>query len=39
VAGDYIRVPPPQAFYEPINWHRTAVHELSHYAEVGIMPR
>jgi antirestriction protein ArdC len=32
VAGDYIRVPPPQAFYEPINWHRTAVHELSHWS-------
>jgi antirestriction protein ArdC len=29
VAGDYIRVPPPQAFYESINWHRTAIHELS----------
>jgi hypothetical protein len=25
VAGDYIRVPPPQAFYEPVNWHRTSV--------------
>jgi antirestriction protein ArdC len=32
VAGDFIRVPPPQAFYEPINWHRTAVHELSHWS-------
>jgi antirestriction protein ArdC len=31
VAGDYIRVPPPQAFYEPVNWHRTSVHELSHW--------
>ena len=31
VPGDFIRVPPPQAFYEPINWHRTAVHELSHW--------
>ena len=27
VAGDFIRVPPPQAFFEPINWHRTALHE------------
>jgi antirestriction protein ArdC len=34
VAGDYIRVPPPQAFYEPINWHRTAVHELGNAASV-----
>jgi antirestriction protein ArdC len=32
VAGDFIRVPPPQAFNEPINWHRTAVHELSHWS-------
>jgi antirestriction protein ArdC len=31
VAGDYIRVPPPQAFYEPVNWYRTSVHELSHW--------
>jgi antirestriction protein ArdC len=31
VAGDYIRVPPPQAFYESVNWHRTSVHELSHW--------
>jgi antirestriction protein ArdC len=32
VAGDYIRVPPAPAFYEPINWHRTAVRELSHWS-------
>lgn len=32
VAGDFIRVPPPQAFYEPINWHRTVCHEHIHYA-------
>jgi antirestriction protein ArdC len=32
VMGDFIRVPPPQAFFEPINWHRTAVHELSHWS-------
>jgi antirestriction protein ArdC len=29
-AEDYVRVPPPQAYFEPINWHRTALHELSH---------
>ena len=23
-------VPPPQAYFEPINWHRTALHELGH---------
>ncbi|BAV50836.1 ardC antirestriction protein [Mesorhizobium loti] len=27
-AHDYIQVPPPQAYFEPINWHRTALHEL-----------
>ena len=29
-AQDYVMVPPPQAFHEPINWHRTALHECSH---------
>lgn len=29
-ARDYVMVPPPQAFFEPINWHRTALHECSH---------
>ncbi|TGV15216.1 DUF1738 domain-containing protein [Mesorhizobium sp. M8A.F.Ca.ET.173.01.1.1] len=29
-ARDYIQVPPPQAYFEPINWHRTALHELGH---------
>jgi antirestriction protein ArdC len=32
VAGDFIRVPPPQAFFEPINWHRTVWHEHLHWA-------
>ncbi|MGX8009089.1 ArdC family protein [Mesorhizobium sp. ORM8.1] len=27
---DYVQVPPPQAFFEPVNWHRTALHELGH---------
>jgi antirestriction protein ArdC len=27
---DYVQVPPPAAYLEPINWHRTALHELSH---------
>jgi antirestriction protein ArdC len=35
---DYIRVPPPAAFFEPINWHRTVCHELGHNAERRIMP-
>lgn len=28
---DYIQVPHPQAFHEPIDWHRTALHELGHW--------
>jgi antirestriction protein ArdC len=35
VTGDYVRVPPPQAFFEPINWHRTACHELAHWTGAG----
>jgi antirestriction protein ArdC len=30
VSEDYVQVPPPAAFFEPINWHRTALHEMSH---------
>ncbi len=30
LSHDYVQVPPPQAYFEPINWHRTALHELSH---------
>src|SRR5206468_4217483 len=30
--GDFIVVPPPSAFAEPINWHRTALHELGHWS-------
>ena len=29
-ALDYVQVPPPAAYFEPINWHRTALHELGH---------
>ncbi|WEX85809.1 zincin-like metallopeptidase domain-containing protein [Sinorhizobium garamanticum] len=29
-ALDYVQVPPPQTYYDPINWHRTALHELGH---------
>ena len=29
---DFVQVPPPQAYFEPINWHRTACHELSHWS-------
>jgi antirestriction protein ArdC len=27
---DYVQVPPPQVYFEPINWHRSALHELGH---------
>ena len=27
---DYVQVPPPAAYFEPINWHRTALRELGH---------
>jgi antirestriction protein ArdC len=30
--ADYIQVPPPSAFFEPINWHRTVFHELGHHS-------
>jgi antirestriction protein ArdC len=35
VAGDYIRVPPPQTFYEPVNFSRTVSHELGHWSGAG----
>ncbi len=28
---DYVAVPPQAAFHEPINWYRTALHELGHW--------
>ncbi|MGH6616683.1 ArdC family protein [Sphingomonas sp.] len=28
---DFVAVPPPTAFPEPINWYRTALHELGHW--------
>ena len=28
---DFVAVPRPDDFYEPINWHRTAFHELGHW--------
>ena len=28
---DYVRVPRPDAYFEPINWHRTALHERSQW--------
>ncbi|MFG1314643.1 ArdC family protein [Xanthobacter autotrophicus] len=29
-SDDYVMVPPPQAYFQPIDWHRTALHELGH---------
>ena len=31
-AFDHIVVPPPHIYYEPINWYRTALHELGHWS-------
>ncbi|BCH21533.1 ArdC family protein [Mesorhizobium sp. L-8-3] len=28
VLNNYVQVPPPQAYFEPINWHRTVLHEV-----------
>jgi len=36
---DFIQVPPQEAYFEPINWYRTKLHELGHNAERRIMPR
>ena len=30
-AEDFVQVPRPKAFFEPVNWHRTALHELGHW--------
>jgi len=32
VGPDYVQVPPPQAYYESLDWHRTALHELTHWS-------
>ena len=31
-SADYIQVPPPSSYFEPINWHRTVCHELGHWS-------
>jgi antirestriction protein ArdC len=28
---DFIQVPRPDSYFEPVNWHRTALHELGHW--------
>ena len=32
---DFVQVPPIGAFHEPINWYRTAFHELGHWTGHG----
>ena len=32
---DFLQVPPIGAFHEPINWYRTALHELGHWTGHG----
>ena len=32
VLHDFVQVPRPEAFFEPINFHRTAIHEVAHWA-------
>ncbi|MBW4332243.1 DUF1738 domain-containing protein [Stakelama sp. CBK3Z-3] len=33
--GDYVSVPEQRAFPDPINWYRTALHELGHWTGHG----
>ncbi|WP_281268961.1 ArdC family protein [Sphingomonas gilva] len=35
---DFVQVPPQPAFFDQINYYRTALHELTHYAVSRIMP-
>jgi antirestriction protein ArdC len=37
-AQDFVQVLRPDAYFEPINRHRTALHEFGHYAAARIMP-
>ena len=32
VEADYIQVPRLEAYFAPINWHRTTLHELGHWS-------
>ena len=38
-AHDFIQVPRPEAYFEPINWHRTALHELGHWSWPSLTAR
>ena len=35
---DFVQVPPQPAFFEQVNYYRTCLHELTHYAERRVMP-
>jgi len=37
-SADYVQVPPQPAFFDQINYYRTALHELCHNAVIRIMP-
>jgi antirestriction protein ArdC len=39
IGTDTVHIPPQESFYEPINFYRTALHELTHNAEYPVMPR
>lgn len=30
--ADFIQVPRPESYFQPIDWHRTALHELGHWS-------
>lgn len=30
-SSDFVQLPRPEAFFHPIDWHRTALHELGHW--------
>ena len=34
-ALDYVQVPRPESYFAPIDWHRTALHELGHWSGHG----
>ena len=36
--SQFVQVPPQPAFFEQVNYYRTCLHELTHYAERRIMP-
>lgn len=35
IDADHVRLPPPHSFRQPIDWHRTALHELGHWTGAG----